>query len=180
MELTKILIYKVCRMGVPQDELITNGATRYEGKRSSKESNSAFAPYPSRKKDTDWPTLVFESGVSESLSRLRIDADWWLTNSEGHVNIVVIIALHRAQSKIQIEKWELALLDPGRPCTRSNQQIPARTQEITINPDTITGAPLVLEFHKIFLRPATLPEIDVIFTAEELSSWAARIWEGRR
>jgi len=43
-------------------------------------------------------------------------------------------------------------------------------------PNAVTGAPLVLEFQKIFLRPAVLPESDITFTAQELSTWAARIW----
>jgi hypothetical protein len=34
---------------------------------------------------------------------------------------------------------------------------------------------LVLEFDKIFLGPAVLPEIDITFNAQELSAWAARL-----
>jgi hypothetical protein len=170
-------------MGIPHGQLIPVNAGRYKGNASSKEGDSAYKPYPSRGRKADWPTIVFEAGISESLSRLRIDTGWWLTNSGGDVNIVIIIAVNQRQLRIQVEKWELALPDLGRPCTRSNQQMPARTHEITIYPDAITGAPLVvgapmvLEFDKIFLRPATPPEIDVVFTAEDLSGWAARVWD---
>ena len=51
-------------------------------------------------------------------------------------------------------------------------QIPTQIQEITImSNDSVTGAPLVLVFQKIFLRPAVLPQSDITFTAEDLSSW---------
>ena len=60
----------------------------------------------------------------------------------------------------------------------SPPQIPTKIQEITIVSNTVTGAPLVLEFDKIFLRPAVLPESDLIFTGQELSVWAANFWLG--
>ena len=50
-------------------------------------------------------------------------------------------------------------------------------QEIDIDPNGITGAPLVLEFWKVFLRQAVPPENDFIFTAQELSNLAAAFWE---
>jgi hypothetical protein len=90
---------------------------------------------------------------------------------------VAIIAVNKAQSTIKIKEWELGLLDPGKPCIRSNEQIPVQGRGVTINPDTITGAPLVLKFQKIFLPSATPPEGDLIFTAGELSTWAADIYE---
>jgi hypothetical protein len=57
----------------------------------------------------------------------------------------------------------------------SPSQIPTKIQEITIIPNTVTGAPLVLEFAKIFLRPDVPPESDITFTGQELSNWADRI-----
>jgi hypothetical protein len=175
LELAGEFFAKVLSMGIPKREIICTGATRQEGNSSSKEGDSAFKPRPFRVKQTDWPTIVFEAGLSKLLGRLRIDAAWWLMNSNGDVNIVVVISLQKAQSRIQIEKWEL---DLGRPRTRSHQPTPTKTQEITIDPNNIAGAPLVLEFQKIFLRLAILPEIDFIFSAQELSSWAADIWAG--
>jgi hypothetical protein len=99
------------------------------------------------------------------------------------VKIVIIISIKRAQSILRIEKWELAPR-VGRVLTlrvRSNnlnhrtQQTPTKIQEITIVSNTVTGAPLVLEFDKIFLRPAVLPETDITFNVQELSTWAPRL-----
>jgi hypothetical protein len=171
------LLLQAGRMGIQGDEISGVGAGRYKGNSSSKEGDSAMKPLLSRPNNTDWPTIVFEAGLSGSLVRLRTDAAWWLRNSNGDVNIVVIISLQRAQSRIQIEKWELG---GGGPQTRSgsNNPAPTKVKEITIDLNNVTGAPLVLEFQKILLRPAIPPETDFIFTAQELSGWAATIWRG--
>lgn len=60
-----------------------------------------------------------------------------------------------------------------------NTPIPAQIQkEITIMPNNVvSGAPLVLEFQKIFLRPSVLPESDITFTAADLSGWADAFWQ---
>src|SRR5271170_4913428 len=46
-------------------------------------SDSSFRPSSHRPNNTDWPTIVIESGVSETLRHLRFDADWWLRKSGG-------------------------------------------------------------------------------------------------
>ena len=74
-----------------------------------------------------------------------------------------------------------AALIRGRNSSKSPIQLTDLTlsdqiQEITLVQNTVTGAPLILEFEKIFLRPAVLPESDITFTTQELSTWAARIW----
>ncbi len=108
------------------------------------------------------------------------------------MKIVVLISIRsrvRIERRIQIEKWELAPIGERRPSTRAfpndpnfvpqnRPQIPTKVQEIVIDQNTVTGAPLVLEFQKIFLRPAMPPESDITFTEQELSDWAADFWEG--
>jgi hypothetical protein len=171
------LICKAVRMGLPDGELHNVGATRFYGHKSSKEGDSAYRPYSLRLNKTDWPTIVIESAVSESLRHLRFDANWWLTKSGGDVKIIIIILVNRAQLTLQIEKWELGPRTGKLLLTlRSTQRIPTKMQEITIDSNAVTGAPLILEFDKIFLRPAVPPESDFIFTAQDFSTWAARIW----
>jgi hypothetical protein len=181
--LAKKMCFMLTRMGISDDELDSVGATTYYVPGSAKEADSAYRPHFFRPSKIDWPTIVFESGVSESLSQLRLDAEWWLENSNGAVKIVIIISIKRASQSLQIEKWELASISRMRPLTRAFSDaanvpplIPTKTQEITIDQNTVTGAPLVFEFDKIFLRPAVPPETDIIFTAQVLSTWAARIW----
>jgi hypothetical protein len=171
------LISKAVRMGIPDAELHYVGATRFHARKSSKEGDSSYRPYSLRPNSTDWPTIVIESGVSESLRHLKDDADWWLTKSGGAVNIVIIISVNRAQSTLQIEKWELGPRTGRRLTLRSTQRIPTKMHEITIDStNTVTGAPLILDFDEIFLRPAVPAESDITFTAQDFSAWAARIW----
>ncbi|KIX01099.1 uncharacterized protein Z518_10165 [Rhinocladiella mackenziei CBS 650.93] len=185
LSLTGKVNRKLALMGI-DDEFWPVGATRIHGRRSSKEADSAFKPYSFRPNEADWPTIVFEAGLSESLRRLRLDAKWWLTGSRGDVKTVIVISIKPAQSILHIEKWELASVVAGtRLNTRAfstlnnpqpSPQVPTQIQVIAIDPNTVTGAPLTLEFAKIFLRPPVPPENDIIFTAQELSTLAARIW----
>ena len=182
--LGKKLVAKLIRMGMPEDLFDSVGAQRFEGPTSSKEADTAYKPLPARRRDEDWPTIVFESGSSESLWRLRVDARWWLENSGGDVKIVVLISLNIARAtrtlqSIRIEKWELA--PAQRRITRSvannpPAEVPTKVQEITINPNTVTGAPLILHFQKIFLRQPTPPEADIVFSAQDLSDFSASLW----
>jgi hypothetical protein len=132
--------------------------------------------------------LVIEAGLSETLAKLRTDADWWLTNSEGEVKIAIVISIVRAAKSLRIEKWCLSQARPG-PATRTNPRVSTKIQELTIiqNPPipppqgtiptyAVTGAPLILEFEKLLLRVPVPPEGDVIFTAADLQAWADEFW----
>jgi hypothetical protein len=158
-------------MGLPEDEFWSVGAGRLKGRSVSKEGDMAWKPAPLRPNENDFPTLVIEAGVSESLPKLRADARWWLSNSRGQVNIVLVMVVKEGPREIQIERWE------SRP-----SPIPTPIQIITIDSNNVTGAPLTLDFHLIFLRPinpnATPAENDIVFTAQDLRNWANIFWRG--
>jgi hypothetical protein len=50
------------------------------------------------------------------------------------------------------------------------------TQAITVDRNTVMGTPLTLEFEKVFLRPPTPPESDIIFTAHDLMALGNGFW----
>jgi hypothetical protein len=168
------------------------GATTFKTPRVSKEGDSTFKPLSIRPREADWPTIVLESGWSESLTRLRRDAHIWLDNSGGDVKIVLLFSIGRTARTMIIEKWENRPVPANRPATRSmtraaanppNQppQTPTQIQAITIdsNVNTVNGAPLTLEFRKIFLRQAIPPlEHDFTFTRQDLSAFATNFWAG--
>ena len=181
--LANTLTGRLILMGLTIPPLIRLGAARFDGNQSSKEGDTAYKPR-SRNQIDDWPTIVFESGFSESFTQLRRDAGWWLTNSRGDVRIVVIVFVRPEQKTLQVEKW--CLVPPLR-ITRGNRGILTRMQEILVtqNPPArrggaaiynVTGAPLTLEFEKMLLRNPAPPESDVTFTTVDLSQWATEFW----
>ncbi|KAG0136042.1 hypothetical protein HOY82DRAFT_627508 [Tuber indicum] len=70
------------------------------------EADTGFKPLSTRPGKGNWPTLVIECGVSKTMERLQVDANWWLTNSSGNVNVVLLLAITEASKNITIEKWE--------------------------------------------------------------------------
>jgi hypothetical protein len=181
----QFLIGETILMGL-RWELISIGATTFKTPRVSKEGDSALKPLSMRPRGADWPTIVLESGWSESLTRLRQDAHIWLENSRGDVKIVLLFSIGRTARTMIIEKWENRPVPANppvptnRPATRSTTRtIPTQIQAITIDSDsnTVNGAPLTLEFEKIFLRQAVPPlEHDFTFTAQDLSTFATIFW----
>src|SRR5271154_5790424 len=134
-------------MGIPENEFWSVNSQKYHAPTSSKEGDIAYKPSSFRGFKAAWPTLVFEVGVSESLRGLRFDARWWLRESGGDVNIVILIHINRTRKSLHFEKWELAPapVAPQRRPTRANPNpppglppptIPTKTSEVSINPVT--------------------------------------------
>jgi hypothetical protein len=73
VNLARELDVKIIRMGMSYRELYGLGTIRFYDRNSSKESDLAYKS-SSRINKTDWPTIVFKFGLSESLSHLRFDA----------------------------------------------------------------------------------------------------------
>ena len=188
-----LIIEKIIMMGMPVRELRGFGAERFKGS-SSKEGDTCFKPR-SRDYGADLPTIVIEAGLSESLAKLKCDANWWLIQSGRRngdkVMIVVTISIKPSDKSLRIEKWENAPA-PERPITRANPgppipiEIPTLIQQIiikpnaatgTITPNEVTGAPLVMHFNKIFRRDPIAPQIDFTFTANELAEFATDFWD---
>ena len=183
---THDFVRRIEHMGLTDlDDLCDMGATIYKGHSIKKEADSCWRPVATRPNPLDWPTLVFEVGMSETLRKLRNDAQWWLANSQGRVKIVLLFKINQVTKTIHIEKWEC------RPATltyalRSNRlpvQVPAQIQTVDIDANgVITGSPpattppLVLHFRDIFLRQPVPPEQDVIYTAQNLQRLANGIW----
>jgi hypothetical protein len=181
----KELVASAIGMGLKR-EFFELGATTFKTPRVSKEGDSAFKPKSIRPNEADRPTIVVESGWSESLTRLRQDAHRWLGKYGGDVKIVLLLSIGREAraGRMIIEKWENRPPPGNRPATRSNTtQIPTQIQAITIdsNSTTVNGVPLILEFRKNFLRQAVPPlEHDFTFTTQDLLEFATDFWSGLR
>ncbi|KAJ5948562.1 hypothetical protein N7454_001869 [Penicillium verhagenii] len=152
-----------------------------------KQADQAFIPprrLPVPGQRHGWPTLVIETGVSESLPRLREDARWWLENSGGEVK------LHQAD-KVEFELWRLAPPNSPRPLTRAfiddlrrrnvNAFAPQAVgmqqmychHEADVFLGSITGSPIVknapmmLPFEGLYDRPPGPLEGDLMLTDKD-------------
>ena len=177
-----VLNLKIVGMGL-FDELCYMGTTTYQGKGNRKQPDSAFQPQSLRPHITDWPTLVIECGVSQSLPDLTRDAHWWFENFRGKVQTVLLFSINRTKRKIHIQQWEMGeeeeanlqvtCLDPDSTGTR-----PKCIRTIDIVTADAAGASLQLSFEKLFLRKAEKGkgEEDIIFTTQDLERFAAHVW----
>lgn len=163
------------RMGLKQ-QIVNTSAKRIKEIPRSKEPDDSWKPLtlpPAR--SSKWPTLVVECGWSESLNRLRLDAEWWLAHSRGDVGVVVLVSVDRKEPKITLETW---IIDPTSRALLHTMC----SQVVTISRDQqnaiiTVGAPLVIEFEKTFLRPANPPlEHDITVSQQELEFLATVTW----
>lgn len=171
-------------MGILSD-LMSLGNARVTSGDISKESDSSFRPVAvPAGPDRRWPSVVIESGYSESTIHLRQMADLWISESDGQVKVVIVISIERAREKILIEKWtpNPTPLNTG-PALRSRGRSAMREQTITLTkthnrPAAVTGAPLVIMFHEMFLRNrATDTEKDFRISEHDLQEIAKKVWD---
>jgi hypothetical protein len=160
-------------------DYVNLGSTRFQHRsnNSSKEADSALAPMTS----PDWPSLVIEAGWAETLARLHIDAQWWLSAQVPPNNttaLVILVSFTKSQRTFRLEIYELvtvaSVVTRSAPLGVRNlaQCTAVTTIDIRSTPPIITGAPFVLPFAGIMRRPPIPPERNISMSAVELESWA--------
>ena len=169
---------KIDEMGIFEDIGQTESAT-FKGKGSEKEADCSWMPWTTRPLIPDWPTLVIESGISQSRDRLVADAHWWLENSGGQVKIVLVISFSQSEKEIHLQQWELVTISD--PHVTQGQPGPIRTapaiiREIHLVAGVPNKASLTLNFESVFLRPPAEGEGDFIFSPEELELYSTKVW----
>ncbi|KAE8154717.1 hypothetical protein BDV25DRAFT_94203 [Aspergillus avenaceus] len=182
-----LIVQEASRQGL-DDQLLAVGSETIKEDPYSKEGDAAFIPQgPIPGRDDKWPTLVIETGLSESLLRLRVDASWWLTMSSGLVKMVIIISIDRAQPKILLECWKLGAVQHSHQLRSLcwNPLRPTKTHSITMTHNgtstTIAGAPLVIPFDDVFAIPPSGPtQGDFVFGSAVLEGFARKVWRGQK
>ncbi|RFU32773.1 hypothetical protein B7463_g3538, partial [Scytalidium lignicola] len=162
---------------------------------SSGESDSSYKPEPLRPTVHHYPTLIIQSGYTQSWNSLRTKGRWWFEVSKHDVKIVLLVRLDEVRQEITIERWKEVQHAPQQ----LGQQISAHTaveprcvQNITIsraprigfnnpnrfNPTSyqVVNAPLRLDFIDLMLRPPIAPEADIILGVADLQEFAAGVW----
>ena len=171
-----MFILKLASLGV-SDTLVPFGPTRYEALTGrSKEPDDAWRP-STRVLPTDWPSLVIEVGVSESLGQLRADADFWLAKSGRQTRVVILLAVKKATRVMTIERWENT---PRTRLTRrsSPRYSPTKMQALTLQANgQLRGGPLLIPASKAYdTLPPRLDQNDFTFTAQDLAGYIQRYW----
>ncbi|KAJ9293631.1 hypothetical protein DTO271G3_7513 [Paecilomyces variotii] len=169
---------QIFQMEVGWDEFVAINATAMKGRNNSKkEGDSAWQNEKLRPSKEDWPNVVIEAGLSGSLARLRSDARWWIENSVGKVLIVLVVWIQGASKRVKIEKWI-----PDVQLERCSPRLSSPTKVADIEIDQLSasvchGAPLRLEFERVFGRPPrNVLEHDIIFMQTDLEDWARLLW----
>ncbi|KGO70592.1 hypothetical protein PITC_051860 [Penicillium italicum] len=139
---------------------------------SSKQPDCQFLPKElPRDRTKQWPSVVVEIGFSESPSKLRSDARFWLCESNGDVQSVITITIGRTSPNIVLEEWQLV-----------NNKV-KRQQVTTIkrgehNNIDVQGDPFIISFDKLFLRGPNIPrETDINLDNAMLTTLAWDVWD---
>jgi len=125
-----------------------------------------------------WPPAVIEVGYSEALEFLRLDAEWWLINSAFATRLVILVQLMSDPVAIRIECWAMV---PPPPPTRIGDTpigLPSCVELFNINANgvvTSTSPELRIPYSSLFNEPNGNAQ-DVVFTNDELSSFAQQIF----
>jgi hypothetical protein len=194
-QFSTLVTSKLIAMGIPSHECPWFGSTTYRpdvGK--GKEGDNIFVPRSRCLPTFGWPTLVIETGVSESLPRLRQDAAKWFADSNGEIRFVILISVRKR--KLYYEKWQLAPPNARRPLTRANirslcaqapntpplapqpppLQQPYCASEVEVTstgvagqPNLVVGAPMVLPFAALYNRSPAANETDVVLSQNDFA-----------
>ena len=179
----------VIQMGL-EDNAYAVGASTYKGIGTrTKEGDNGLRPDPPRNCGNHFPTLAIEVGNGEGLPRLHMDKDWWFDNSppgepRGDVKMVLVVSIYHQTKRILLELWHRGYRTPSQPVTIMPHQhaykpFSLAAQDLQTN-WIVTGAPLVIPFEHVFLRPRRgdfETETDFILSEEHLAKFAVGCWK---
>jgi len=170
---------KFFRLDVRESLLATGSATFGRLGSRSKEADISYIPR-SRRLEDDWPSLVIEVGVSESLGMLRRDAAFWITKSDGRTRIVIVLSFNRRDRRILVERWEEVPRRRPNGSTANYSRIPGLMQSLTLNADVeYDGPSLEIPAEKLFDGlPQNIPGGKFLFTPDNLNAFNISIWTG--
>jgi hypothetical protein len=145
-----------------------------------KEPNASYKPRTRRNMEDDYPSFVVEVGASESLARLRIDAERWLTKTGGETRIVLLMFLDVDARTLEFERWQHSVFPPLRVTRSGRAWAPHRAQTLTYDDNTgqITGDPLILPIN--LLLDTVLPQVpgwEISISRQELLDFCNDVFE---
>ncbi|KAG0557361.1 hypothetical protein KC19_11G123400 [Ceratodon purpureus] len=172
-------------------------SARFRSAQRMKEADDSFKPR-TRNNESDWPSIVFEVGVSERLTELSQDARYWLESSpQQQTRIVILASVNKTAGTMIIERWEAEAptlqaaaptLQAARNVSNSNpysrQVVPICMQTLTLERDQhYAGPPLSIPATLVFdvlpfsHGPAWGPS-DFKITVHMLNMLNEMFWDG--
>ena len=155
------------------------GTSRFNcpGKRS-KEGNAGLR-CSTRTGAGAWPNLMFEVEYSESITQLRLDAQWWLSASGGLTRVVILIKVRdRPANSLHLEVWRFLPNPNAQRTSQAPSHLPKNTQTIDIDAAGVVapvGASLTIPYADLF-DVGNTNAADVMFSTAELSKLALHIF----
>ncbi|KXG52013.1 uncharacterized protein PGRI_082970 [Penicillium griseofulvum] len=117
---------------------------------------------------THYPSIIVEVAWTETRKKLENDMQWWLTKTDGQVNVVLSVTVQR-RGKIIVEEWGI----------KRNSVVPVQTMQIVRKPasnDQKVEGHLSLNFEDIHRRQKTQGNTDFVLTPDGLERMAKGIW----
>lgn len=171
-------------MGDVDDELSETGSTTYRAtnticRNSCKEADGGIIPHQRRPGPQGLPTIIFESGVSESLERLQLGARWWLTQNNHAVRAVLLAHISCAEQVIDLQVWRMLPTQHARPGTPPDAKlIPQCDNQLRIDCSTVPASTIgtvpffVISFEDLVLRSRRGNEGDFFLSILDIESIA--------
>ncbi|KAJ5314336.1 uncharacterized protein N7443_001220 [Penicillium atrosanguineum] len=156
------------------DELLFQGGRTQHLNTTYKQADSSIVPVAFAARGH--PTVAIEVALSESNAQLHRDAENWLRGSQGQVQSVITILIKRNTRDLVIRRWIMQknALFVAQEVLVNVQLLRTRSQDSF----TVTGAPFIIPFHHLFLRPpsSNTNEADFQFNVANLIRLAQRTW----
>ncbi|KAF8416214.1 hypothetical protein EV426DRAFT_627641 [Tirmania nivea] len=171
------ILARVVRIpGHDLDSIEGVGAARFHcpGRRS-KEGDEGIR-CSARAGGNEWPNVMIGVGFSEPLAQLRFDARWWLLNSGGRTNLVILVLVKKEPKSLVIEAWE-RVPNPNPRTRHAPATVPSATTILTIDEVgvvTPANGSLVIPYNALFDNPHP-NATPLIFTTAELTHIAGHI-----
>lgn len=152
-----------------------------------KEADCCWATAPT----TASLSLVVEVSLSESASRLALDARSWLETQASSVELVITITIKRNAPEIDLQRWELV---PRQYGARTRLSLLSARPTATLKLSRVNDATMItgeselngiiaaithleLSFDKVVGRaPHRRGERDLVISEQQLRNFAERIW----
>lgn len=156
--------------------ILTYGAVTIDVNGISKEADWGWGPRRPPPGSPKRPSVVLEVAISETQAKLHRDVDLWLDPARGNARIAIAVKANRKRPMITMERWEWNQNDGKSEKSQHVEIWESKTGEGV----SVSGSPLIIPFHLLFLRASECPrETDLSIGEEELKEIAKWVWEAQ-